>query len=80
MLDGKYPDQFLISLDYEQVEFVIRKELTTVLKSLQFRSGPPPFFSYDEEVEQEGLKRYRAAFETVLEYYGGAVNANTGDS
>jgi hypothetical protein len=74
MLDGKYPDQFLISLDYEQVEFVIRKELSTVLKSLQFRSKPP-LFSYDEEVEQEGLQRYRAAFETVLEYYGGAVNS-----
>jgi hypothetical protein len=79
MLDGKYPDQFLISLDYEQVDFVIRKELTTALKSLQFRSRPP-VFSYDEEVEHEGIKRYRAAFETVLEYYGGAVNENTGDS
>jgi len=79
MLDGKYPEQFLISLDYDQVDFIIRKELSTVLKSLQFRSKPP-LFSYDEEVEQEGLKRYHDAFETVLEYYGGAVNANTGDS
>jgi hypothetical protein len=79
MLDGKYPDQFLISLDYDQVDAIVEKELLNAFKSLQFRAKPP-MFSYDEAIDHAMILKHRDAFETVLKYYGVKVDADTGNS